>query len=164
MFLLDFGGFQMVWQALTTSRGLSFFMLYEAISFARWLMWVTFSYQVSFDAPLDLDWTPSMPLETFNYTDFDYSDGVYIIWRPEPDTGLRRAVYVGQGKIKPRLGFHRRTKLEATDEEAYMRATWAPVDKAMRDRVETFLAEYLRPEQGIVWPKVSSVPVNLPKM
>ncbi len=125
-------------------------------------MWVTYSYQTGFDAPLDLDWTPSMPLATFNLSGFDMSDGVYVIWRPESDTGLRRAVYVGQGKIVPRLGFHRRTKLEATEEDAYLRATWAPVEKAVRDGVEVFLAKCLRPEQGYVWPNVPGFLVNLP--
>ena len=51
-------------------------------------MWVTYGYQVSFDAPFDLDWTPSMPLAIFNLSGFDMSDGVYVIWRPEPDTDL----------------------------------------------------------------------------
>ena len=126
-------------------------------------MWVTFSYQVSFDAPLDLDWTPSMPLLTFNLSGFDMSDGVYVIWRPEPDTDLQRAVYVGQGKIVPRLSFHRRTKSD-TDGEDYLRATWAPVEKTMRDRVEAFLAKCLRPEQGEVWPRIPGIPVNLPEL
>lgn len=127
-------------------------------------MWVTFSFQSSFDPPLDLNWTPSMPLETFNYVNFDFSDGVYIVWRPELDTNLRRAVYVGQGKIKPRLSFHRRTKLDATDGEAYLRATWAAVEKDKRDGVEAFLAECLQPEQGEVWPNVANILVNLPEI
>ena len=127
-------------------------------------MWVTYSYQISFSPPLSLNWTPSMPLETFNYNNLDYSDGVYIVWRPEPDTNLRRAVYVGQGIIKTRLGFHRRTKLEATDGEGYLRATWAAVEKAKRDGVEAFLAECLRPEQGRAWPKVPGIPVYLPRL
>ena len=68
---------------------------------------------------------------------------------------------MGQGKVVPRLSFHRRTKLD-TDGEDYLRATWTSVEKAVRDRVEAFLAEYLRPEQGDVWPRVPSIPVNLP--
>ena len=125
-------------------------------------MWTTYNYQIGFDAPLELTWTPSMPLATFNFSGFDMSDGVYIIWRPEPDTGLWRAVYVGQGKIVSRLSFHRRTKLEATDGDDYLRATWAPVEKAVRNRVEAFLAQRLRPEQGDVWPRVTGILVNLP--
>ena len=105
-----------------------------------------------------------MPLETFNYVNFNFSDGVYIVWRPEPDTNLRRDVCVGQGIIKTRLGFHRRTKLEATEGEAYLRATWAVVEKAKRDGVEAFLAECLRPEQGDVWPTVAGIPVDLPDL
>ena len=127
-------------------------------------MWITYNYQTSFDAPLDLAWTPSMPLATFNYTGFDMSDGVYVIWRPDPETGLQRAVYVGQGKIVPRLSFHRRTKLEDTDGDDYLRATWAPVENAVRDRVEAFLAQCLRPEQGDVWPRVPGIPVILPDL
>ena len=126
-------------------------------------MWITFSYQVSFDAPLYLDWTPSMPLATFNHAGFDMSDGVYVIWRPEPETNLQRAVYVGQGKIVPRLSFHRRTKPD-TDGDHYLRATWAPVGKEVRYRVESFLAQCLRPEQGDVWPRVPGIPVNLPEI
>ena len=125
---------------------------------------MTYNYQIGFDAPLELTWTPSMPLATFNYTGFDMSDGVYIIWRPELDTELRRAVYVGQGKIVPRLSFHRRTKLEATDGDDYLRATWAQVEKSVRDRVEAFLAQYLRPEQGDVWPSAAGILVNLPEL
>ena len=68
---------------------------------------------------------------------------------------------MGQGKFVPRLSFHRRTKLD-TDWEDYLRTTWAPMEKAERDRVEAFLAEYLRPEQGDVWPRVPGIPVNLP--
>ena len=44
--------------------------------------------QHSFDTQLDLDWTPSMPLASFNLAGFDMSDGVYVIWRPEPDIDL----------------------------------------------------------------------------
>ena len=130
-------------------------------------MWVTFDVQIGFDPPLNLDWTPSLPLVTFNYVGpgfSDFADGVYIVWRPEPTTGLWRAVYVGQGIIKTRLSFHRRTKLEATDGDAYLRATWAGVEKSKRDGVEAFLAEYLRPEQRDVWPNVANITVNLPEI
>ena len=126
-------------------------------------MWMTFRYQISFDEPLYLDWTPSMDLAIFNLSGFDMSDGVYVIWRPDPDTNLQREVYVGQGKIVPRLSFHRRTKAN-TEAEDYLRASWAPVEKAVKDRVEAFLAQCLRPEQGNVWPKVPSIPVNLPDL
>ena len=95
-------------------------------------MWVEYPFQVTFNTSLDLDWTPSLPLETFNCCEFDYSDGVYIVWRPEPATRLWRDVYVGQGKIKPRLSFHRWTKQGATAGDDYLRATWAPVAKADR--------------------------------
>ena len=125
-------------------------------------MWVEYPFQVTFNTSLDLDWTPSLPLETFNCCEFDYSDGVYIVWRPEPATRLWRDVYVGQGKIKPRLSFHRWTKQGATAGDDYLRATWAPVAKADRSGVEAYLAQRLRPEQGNVWPKVAGISVNLP--
>ena len=125
-------------------------------------MWITYNFQITFDAPLNLEWTPSMPLKTFNYVNFDFSDGVYIASRPEPDTKLWRAVYVGQGIIKTRLSFHRRAKLESTTGEAYLRATWAAVEKGKRDGVEAFLAQRLRPEQGDVWPEAAGITVNLP--
>lgn len=127
-------------------------------------MWVEYPFQVTFNAPLYLDWTPGLPLETFNIAWNDFSPGVYIVWRPDPDTGLRRAVYVGQGIIKVRLSFHRRSKNEGTDGDDYLRATWAPVEKADRNGVEAYLAQRLRPEQGDVWPKVAGIPVNLPDL
>ena len=106
-------------------------------------------------------------MATFNYVGkgfSDFADGVCIVWRPEPTTGLWRAVYVGQGIIKTRLSFHRRSKLEANDGDAYLRATWAGVEKSKRDGVEAFLARYLRPEQGDVWPSAAGILVNLPEL
>ena len=104
--------------------------------------------------------------------------GVYVIWRyvqpltmpmfaggrtvapPRPQT-----VYVGQGFIADRLGHHQidPTITQYGSRSIPLLVTWAAVGGwRLRNGVERFLADALRPMEGKLWPAVQPIRINLP--
>lgn len=90
---------------------------------------------------------------------FDNAEGVYVIWHGgrKPET-----VYVGQGVIRDRLDAHRTDHQIQKYAEMDLYVTWAKVEKASRDGVETYLAGNLKPKEGTAHPNVHPIPTNSP--
>ncbi len=91
-------------------------------------------------------------------------EGVYVIWlAPTPDME-GKTVYVGQGNIRARLSDHRNDERIAQHSIAGMLlVTWAVVPLDFdKDGIEAYLAKELNPAVGVGWPRVVSIPVNLP--
>ena len=95
------------------------------------------------------------------------AEGVYIIYQPTNVTGRwtasPRTIYVGQGVVADRLATHRRNLTIASyDQKETVMVAFAPVNVLIRDGVERFLSDRLRPLLGDAHPTASPVPVNLP--
>ena len=85
--------------------------------------------------------------------------GVYVIW-----TARGRAIYVGQGRIRERLQGHRGDPSILQYREGELWVTWASVAaQDMRDGIERYLADRLRPAVGSAYPRVFPLAVNLPR-
>lgn len=103
--------------------------------------------------------------------------GVYIVWRmtPLPSPGSPHVLYVGQGDVKDRLNSHLRDGRfnKYVNPGWIVYATWSEVAeygyigeyyRAIRDGVERYLADQLRPEIGMQYPAVAPISVNLPNL
>ena len=88
--------------------------------------------------------------------------GVYVIWR---GIGIiPKAIYVGEGIIKNRLGAHRRDprffSYHSSENPLYV--CWASVPRHSMDGVEKYLYEELTPLIGENKSLVKPITVNLP--
>ena len=94
-----------------------------------------------------------------NHQHFNNLEGIYIIWHGGQNPAV---VYVGQGVIRDRLSAHRneRSILQYQDRGLY--ATWAVLPRSVRDGVEKFLYDYLKPKAGEKCPDCIPIPVNTP--
>ena len=120
------------------------------------------SITVSWDRPTRGGWYSFKWAKLLRLRD---QEGIYILWYPETPCDPFQVAYVGQGIIRQRVMHHRGNdsrilhKLDAKR----LRLTWAIIpDPKVRDGVERYLAEILRPVAGEVWPKALPVRVNLP--
>ena len=88
----------------------------------------------------------------------DYTRGVYVIWKQ----GTGQAVYVGQGYISDRIRQHRGEYRIAR--HGHMLVTWiANLATNQLDGVERFLADQIRPIEGVAHPVASPISVNIPR-
>jgi len=71
-------------------------------------------------------------------------------------------VYVGQGNIRDRLGRHRDDPRIQAYTKFGLYTTWASVESAKRDGVETYLADFYQPLVGERRPDAAPIRVNLP--
>jgi len=104
------------------------------------------------------DW---LQFETFTGLESVKTVGVYIIWH----TGQNPwTVYVGQGDVKDRLTSHRGDqRILAHRYGSALRVTWAEVALgSVRDGIERYLANELKPLVGEKHPDVLPIPVKLP--
>src|SRR5712691_6954545 len=87
------------------------------------------------------------PLLTVNlqHPHFQNLAGVYIIWHggQAPWT-----VYVGQGNIAERLAEHRTDPRILQYSSLGLFVTWASVIAPLRDGIERYLADKLKPKEG----------------
>ena len=85
--------------------------------------------------------------------------GVYIIWHggPNPHT-----VYVGQGDIKSRIQDHRLNTNIRNYGSLGLYVSWAIVAPSLRNGIEAYLADLLRPLVGTHHPITRHIVVNLP--
>ena len=91
---------------------------------------------------------------------FENLEGVYIIWHGGQNPAT---VYVGQGGIAERLRCHRLEGNILQYSPLGLFVTWARVTNAsLRDGIECYLAQTLRPKQGDRHPDCPPVSVNLP--
>lgn len=86
---------------------------------------------------------------------FNNMDGVYIIWSNKGYT-----VRIGQGIVKDRFTDHRGNRLILNHPVLF--ATWAKVPAHLKDGVERYLANVLKPVVGDAFPQVAPIQVNLP--
>lgn len=98
-------------------------------------------------------------LFTLNLDDphFNNMEGVYIIWAPGS-----YVIRVGQGFIRDRLKAHKVDPEILRHKITTLFVTWASVTPFLRDGVERFLGETLRPVVGTSFPDVVANHVNLP--
>jgi hypothetical protein len=85
--------------------------------------------------------------------------GVYVIWH----NGRNPVLRVGQGYIRTELSTLKldpRIRSIAADSPVF--ASWAQVQRALRDGVERYLIEMLGPQIVIDVPKAEPIEVNLP--
>ena len=115
-------------------------------------------------------------LKNLNLEEVPDDEGVYVIWyednediegilnRELIDTcGDKQCVYVGQGVIRDRLGYHRRNdEVQIYEIFGTLHVTWAAVPTKCRDGVEKYLADQLCPLVGKKYPDVLPIEVNLP--
>lgn len=94
-----------------------------------------------------------------NHEYFNNLEGVYVIWHG--GTG-HNIVRVGQGVIKDRLTTHKDDPAILYFGGAGLFVTWAEVGLNIRDGVERFLAERLKPKVGLKFPEALPIMVNLP--
>jgi hypothetical protein len=85
--------------------------------------------------------------------------GVYIIWHSGQTPWT---VYVGQGDIADRLLRHRSDPEILQYSSLGLFVTWASVVSSLRDGIERYLADQLRPKVGAAHPNAPPIPVNLP--
>ena len=89
-------------------------------------------------------------------------EGVYVIWH-ENTLDDEHCVYVGQGVIRDRLGYHRRNdEVQIYEIFGTLHVTWASVPAAYQDGVEKYLADKLDPSVRERRPDVPPIAVNLP--
>ena len=91
---------------------------------------------------------------------FTGREGVYVIWRGGTNPAVVR---LGQGNIKDRIGKHRLDReILKHGATGTLHVTWADVPTSLRNGIERFLANTLRPLVGDAFPLAQPVPVNLP--
>ena len=101
-------------------------------------------------------------LNTVNleHNHFDTMNGVYVIWHGGPNPATVR---VGQGYIRERLRSHRTDPSIAAYAPLGLYVTWASVpEPQLRNRVERYLGDVLRPLVGERLPEIPPEQVNLP--
>ena len=85
--------------------------------------------------------------------------GVYVIWHGGTTPWT---VYLGQGNIAERLAAHRSDARIIKYSSLGLFVTWAAVAPLLRDGVERFLADQLKPKEGEAHPQSAPIPVTLP--
>lgn len=101
-------------------------------------------------------------LESLNldHPHFNGREGVYVIWRGGQNPAVVR---LGQGVIKDRIGKHRLdSKILQHKGTDRLYVTWAETTAGLRDGIEKFLANTLRPIVGDAFPLAQPIAVNLP--
>jgi len=104
-------------------------------------------------------WCPFLTVN-LNHPHFRGMTGVYIIWHggQNPQT-----VYVGQGEIAARIAMHRSDPRILQYSSLGLFVTWASVPlQPVREGIERYLADRLRPRVGEAHPNVPPVGGNLP--
>ena len=101
------------------------------------------------------------PFQTVNLREVNVI-GVYVVGYDQPN-GIA-TIYVGQGDIADRLMVHRyNQQIIKYGARGTLRCTWTSVPANIRDGVERYLANKLKPLEGSQHPRVTPVPVNLPQ-
>lgn len=104
-------------------------------------------------------WCPFLTVN-LQHPHFQNLGGVYIIWHGGPTPWT---VYVGQGNnIAERITAHRSDQRILQYGSLGLFVTWASVMPALRDGVERYLADQLRPKEGVAHPQVAPILVSLP--
>jgi len=104
-------------------------------------------------------WCPLLTVN-LNHPHFQNLVGVYIIWHGGQNPWT---VYVGQGVIADRIAAHRSEPQILQYGPWGLFVTWASVaTKPLRDGIEAYLANQLKPKVGEAHPNVAPVGVNLP--
>ena len=90
---------------------------------------------------------------------FNGLEGVYVIWQARG-----KVVKVGSGIIRERFEKHAADpEIEAFRTNVKLHVSWAPIpDERLREGVERFLGDTLKPELAERFPDVAPVEVNLP--
>jgi hypothetical protein len=88
--------------------------------------------------------------------------GVYVIWCGATKNERAAVVYVGQGAVKERLAAHRDDARIQQYADRTLYVTWAAVDAARRDGVESYLSSTYSPLVGERRPDATPISVNLP--
>lgn len=98
-------------------------------------------------------------LETVNLSNVT-SEGIYVIWH---EGAGNNCVYVGQGGVADRLEEHRNNPLILRHaSKGALRVTWAVAPLHQRDGIERYLRDTYTPLEGVRWPEVVPIAVNLP--
>jgi hypothetical protein len=103
-------------------------------------------------------WCPFLTVN-LQHPHFQNLDGIYIIWHAGQTPWT---VYVGQGNIAQRIATHRLDSRILQFSASGLFVTWSKVDARLRDGVEHYLVEQLRPKVGERSPQVPAIPVKLP--
>lgn len=90
---------------------------------------------------------------------FNGLEGVYIIWHGGPSAATIR---VGQGNIRARLSSHRTDPQILSYKSWGLYVTWASVNYPLRNGIERYLFDVLKPKIGSRAPDVNAIDVNLP--
>ena len=85
--------------------------------------------------------------------------GVYIIWHGDRNP---QTVYVGQGDIRSRILSHRHNSDIQHYNSFGLYVSWTVVSPPLRDGIEAYLSESLRPLVGTHHPVSRHIAVNLP--
>lgn len=103
-------------------------------------------------------WCPFLTVN-LQHPHFQNLEGVYIIWHggQSPCT-----VYVGQGNIADRLAQHRKDPRILQYSPFGLFATWASVTPSLRNGIERYFADQLRPKEGAARPNVTPIAATLP--
>ena len=95
-----------------------------------------------------------------DHSHFHNLAGVYIIWHSGENPWT---VYVGQGNISTRLLEHRNNDDILKYSHHGLFVSWARVDAHLRNGIERYLAENLRPKVGHLHPTTTPpIQVNVP--
>lgn len=104
-------------------------------------------------------WCPFLTVN-LQHPHFRGMTGVYIIWHGGQNPWT---VYVGQGDIADRLTEHRSDPRILQYSSLGLFVTWASVTlQPVRNGIERYLAEQLRPRVGEANPNVPPIAANLP--
>jgi hypothetical protein len=103
-------------------------------------------------------WCPFLTVN-LQHPHFQNLEGVYIIWHGGPNPAT---VYVGQGNIAERLRCHRTEPNILQYSSLGLFVTWASVSAPSRDGIERYLADTLKPKEGVLHPYSAPIGVNLP--
>ena len=115
--------------------------------------------QVAWHRPNHAEWHELM---TVRFSSKIRSEGVYIIWVDVPND-RPYCIDVGQGQNGPRITWHQGDPdILHYRQYGILRFTWAELQAGLRDGVERYLADALKPLAGRRYPDVVPIPVNLP--
>ncbi len=90
---------------------------------------------------------------------FQDLEGVYLIWHGGP---APQPVRVGQGSIRERLAYHRADPSVQAFAGQTLFVSWARAEKLLRDGIERYLVEALKPKVASPPPEAAIIEVNLP--
>jgi hypothetical protein len=112
---------------------------------------------------MTLKWAKG-PNGWISLADHDFSGikaiGVYVIWCDgSPSTNIR----AGSGIIGARITAHKNDPIIMRHNvHGTLRVTWAEVPSHLMERVERYLADRYQPIEGVRYPDVEPLVVNLP--